>query len=628
MAEPVVAAVTATATCSVFAGTDPDGVPVAAVEVARRVGWLSALVAQMSTRLVAERWNRVSLAELATGVDATGRRLPSNGWMALRRLGWTATVPDGVRVSDRVKRIAEEHAARLLRLAVHRDTILRAIVDTWPADPRRRTDTEWTALWAALPATVTRVEVRNRSRHITAYRAEHGRLPASVSEAEQPPRVSGQILLAAADRQQVTIDRDPHQPNTVLLRVLLPAVEQPVSYRDWQWLTLPIRLPGHVPAHASVHVPTLRLVDGRVRADLPWRIPVPVALPVGHRRALGVDWGYNTLLTAVVARTGTDRSGRVRVLTDNRPIAFDATGACAKIQRLRTVREQIHKRLDHYRRLLDDHPDPHLQTKRDTLAAEHAHICARIRRLGQALAWAAARWAIDQALAAGCTAIYLEDLTSMEARGLGRTWNGRLSGHVRGQIIDSLRHLAAKYSLAVVDVPARGTSSGCPRCNRSLRHVAAPDRLTTRGHKWAYCPACQLSCDRDHAAAQRIAARGLLGQEHVARTRAGTNRTTRAIDTPVRAVRDKHHATPRRRSHPKTSRLTPSRRQVPAPATPVTGQRPAGRTPQTRYTGQVPTTKSTPRHPLGRPTSRGFHRHVTATPVTHTRRPVPRLNKS
>ncbi|WP_432705248.1 zinc ribbon domain-containing protein [Actinoplanes regularis] len=245
----------------------------------------------------------------------------------------------------------------------------------------------------------------------------------------------------------------------------------------------------------------------------------------GHRRVMGMDWGYHTLLTAVAARTGNDRQGRVRVLTDNQPIMFDATGATAKIQRLRTIREQIRECLEHYQRLLDGRPDPHLHAKHDTLAVEHAHVYARARRLGQALAWAAARWAVDHAVAAGCTAIYVDDLTSMEARGLGRVWNGRLGGHIRGQIIDSLRHLAAKHGLAAIDVPARGTSSDCPRCNRPLRHVAAPDRLTTRGHKWAYCPARQLSCDRDHAAAQRLAARGLAGQGHVARTRAGTYRT-------------------------------------------------------------------------------------------------------
>ena len=57
----------------------------------------------------------------------------------------------GVVVSDRVRRIAEEHAARLLRLAVHRDGVLHAVVAAWPADPARRTAAQWQALWAVAP---------------------------------------------------------------------------------------------------------------------------------------------------------------------------------------------------------------------------------------------------------------------------------------------------------------------------------------------------------------------------------------------------------------------------------------------------------------------------------------------
>src|SRR5262249_28494701 len=80
-----------------------------------------------------------------------------------------------------------------------------------------------------------------------------------------------------------------------------------------------------------------------------------------------------------------------------------------------------------------------------------------------------------------------------------------------------------------------------------------------------------------------------------------------------------------RRAATKTSRLLPSRRQVPAPAVPITtsGQRPAGRTPQATHQGrQVPHTVSTtnPRYPhrvRGAILGRGFHRHVHATPVTH-----------
>ncbi|MEV1249449.1 zinc ribbon domain-containing protein [Nonomuraea sp. NPDC049750] len=78
-----------------------------------------------------------------------------------------------------------------------------------------------------------------------------------------------------------------------------------------------------------------------------------------------------------------------------------------------------------------------------------------------------------------------------------------------------MRHLAARHSIAVVTVPARGTSRYCPRCGQGtsvLMHCSAPDRVGERGWRWASCPACGLSCDRDWAAAERILARGLLGQ--------------------------------------------------------------------------------------------------------------------
>jgi hypothetical protein len=44
------------------------------------------------------------------------------------------------------------------------------------------------------------------------------------------------------------------------------------------------------------------------------------------------------------------------------------------------------------------------------------------------------RWTVDQAIAARATVIYLEDLRSMEAGGMGRTHNTRTSQTVRGQI--------------------------------------------------------------------------------------------------------------------------------------------------------------------------------------------------
>ncbi|MFU8853358.1 hypothetical protein ACNAW0_20565, partial [Micromonospora sp. SL1-18] len=83
--------------------------------LAERVGWCADLVAGMVGALISEHWNSVDVGVLASGQDAGGRRLPSNAWMALHRLGWTTAVPAGVRVNDRIVRMAQEQAGRALR---------------------------------------------------------------------------------------------------------------------------------------------------------------------------------------------------------------------------------------------------------------------------------------------------------------------------------------------------------------------------------------------------------------------------------------------------------------------------------------------------------------------------------
>jgi hypothetical protein len=85
------------------------------VVLAERVGWCADLVAGMVGALIGGHWNAADVGVLAGGVDAGGRRLPSNAWMALRRLGWTSATPAGVRVNDRIVRMAQEQAGRVLR---------------------------------------------------------------------------------------------------------------------------------------------------------------------------------------------------------------------------------------------------------------------------------------------------------------------------------------------------------------------------------------------------------------------------------------------------------------------------------------------------------------------------------
>ena len=310
--------------------------------------------------------------------------------MAIRRLGWAVVGPEDVYVSDRVRRVAEEAAARALRLAVHRRAIIHAIVETWPVDAGRRTAAEWAALQERLPPGVSRAEIRNRTRQVRTFKATHdGRLPTSLMELEQLPAISGQVLLAAADKQLVMLRRT--GPRRAALRVQLPLNEEPATTSEWAWQTIEFALPDHLPACAGLCIPTLRVTDGRVRVDLPWRIPAPSAAKAGHTVAIGLDWGINSLLKGTVGKLA-DTSTGTRVVTDGRMLRFDATGVSAKLHRLRGNRERVATRRERYARLLDGpvdaKPDKQLtllQAKERVLAAEHHRICDRLRRLDRAL---------------------------------------------------------------------------------------------------------------------------------------------------------------------------------------------------------------------------------------------------
>ncbi|MCX4532533.1 hypothetical protein OHA79_31535 [Streptomyces sp. NBC_00841] len=150
-----VARLMATATCTAFRGVlEGSGERVGQGLLWERVGFWARLSRELTGALVASRWDEDCLDVLAAGVDERGEALPSKGWMALRRLNWPqgVTPPAGVYVSDRVRRGAEEYAARTLRLAAYRRSIVTAVLATWPADPCRRTEAEWAALRKLLPA--------------------------------------------------------------------------------------------------------------------------------------------------------------------------------------------------------------------------------------------------------------------------------------------------------------------------------------------------------------------------------------------------------------------------------------------------------------------------------------------
>lgn len=621
------------------------GEVLSAAVLARRVGWAADLVSGMAADLLAEHWNAADVDVLASGADASGRKLPSSAWMALRRLGWTAAPAGGVRVNDRIVRMAQEQAGRALRSANWRAELTSAVLETWPGDPGKRTPEEWDQVRMAIPGgrDLPSVVIRSRTRQIDAFVAMNGRVPADVFELEAPPRAARMLLLSACDSQQAAIERGEGDPQRALLRLQLPTRSDPCSYQDWTWVACPVPLPPTVPPSAVLHLPTLRITGGKVRADLAYTHAVPRTSRTGHTVALGVDWGLNTLLSAGAARLHDD--GHITQLGAG--AQFRAAGILTKQHRLRRLSEHLHTKADHLERLIDADEQHELSGRHEVLRDEIRFVSDRRSNLNAALARAAARWSVDQAIAAHATVIYLEDLRSMEAGGMGRTHNTRMSHTVRGQIADRIRHLAAEAGIAVVTVPPRNTSRHCPQCLTPLRHRKAPDRPTARGWKWAICPdraRCGWQGDRDHGAWQRIAARGLTHQAKTVTDRATGQMVIRAVVdklettaviTPTteisRADRSKTGPTRRR-----TTRPAPRRRRVPSPTGPSgsAGKRPEGHAstgrktlPRAAHRHQGVATISTPSpslRPGGPPSSRhrprgaalgaGFHLHAHATP--------------
>lgn len=366
--------------------------------LAERVGWCTDLVSGMAMNLLSKHFNSRDVNILSSGEDAEGRKLPSNAWMALRRLCWSAAPPQGVRVNDRIVRMAQEHAGRALRSAMWRADLTSGVLATWPVHPTKRTAAEWEQVRAAVPSGqyLPSTIIRARTRHVAKFLTAHGRLPVDVFEVEGTPRIPRMLLLSACDRQQATIERLETDPARALLRLQLPTRPDPAAYGDWTWVACPITLPPTVPAQAVLHLPTLRTVDGKVRVDVAYTHAVPMVQSTGHTRALGVDWGLTTLLSAGALRL--HDNGRMTAIGVGGQ--FRAAGVLAKQHRLRRLSERLHTKSDQYEQLTGNHNDHPLAPKLSVLRTEIRHVSQRRSNLNDALAQAAARWAVDQAIAA------------------------------------------------------------------------------------------------------------------------------------------------------------------------------------------------------------------------------------
>jgi len=159
------AGLTSTATCTartpVVVAT---GELIPEAVLVERVSYALDLQTELAAPIFAARYAADGLTTLAAGLDATGRKLPSRGYVALRRLGWTEPVPSGLYVPDRFARCVQEQVARRLRQAVWVSNVVDGLMASWPQNPVKRTSVEWDAVWAACPDKTDKVTVRNRTR--------------------------------------------------------------------------------------------------------------------------------------------------------------------------------------------------------------------------------------------------------------------------------------------------------------------------------------------------------------------------------------------------------------------------------------------------------------------------------
>jgi hypothetical protein len=483
-------------------------------ELRSRVGWLMDLVHDAAQARIEEVWEARRVDEI------TAKGAPSHAHVAMGHCyGKAPWPPRGAHASDRVRRMADEIAGRTLRAAARRLAILDAVLPTWAtraeweAMSKREKEEQGKRLWAAMPDGTTSVEVLHALRQAEGSHQRTGRQPEDAYECSERPVLKASFLpLDACDRQQAVVEQASEGAPAVL-RVLLPTRQRPRSAKDYAWHSMPLDMPVWARrkyAGWEALKPTLSLKpDGRVKILLPLEALAPEPPKGKERRGFSTDWGQKRTLTGAVVFLS--ETGEVE--TTGQQFVFQANRAQQKMYRNRECAEHLGAKVAQIERLLGGRDEETLSARLDVLLAEKSRQWQHLSERNEQLARTAAKWVIMMALAEGCGYVFHEDLADYEARGMGKTTNGRVSMQVRAAIFEQIAQMAPLFGLRVITVPAAGTSSHDSRCGRRTRHVHAPDEPTLgqgrRPHKsWVLC-ACGHSADRDHSAAERIGARGL-----------------------------------------------------------------------------------------------------------------------
>ena len=184
-----------------------------------------------------------------------------------------------------------------------------------------------------------------------------------------------------------------------------------------------------------------------------------------------------------------------------------------------------------------------LEAKIATRKKLRTDLGAKRARVNRELTFHFAGWAAGYAAETGATTIAIEDLSTLQAGGIGRRNNNKVAQSARRKAVDATTHLGARAGLEVIEVPARGTSAHCPGCDAELTRPG--------GYHRARCRPCGLQGNRDQVAAVNIAKRAITGQDGIKTDRkTGRKRIRKAVHARVKRVRPPKNApTPKRTRH-------------------------------------------------------------------------------
>ncbi|WP_043779343.1 zinc ribbon domain-containing protein [Rhodococcus sp. JVH1] len=540
---------------------DITGEPIGLDDVDTRVRWLLDLIAAAGTELTARLWQPDTFDVLAAGVDHRDRRLPAQGHVAASRLGWNPHYPDGVYVPSRVTRVVTAQVMATLRALAYRDTAITSLSQRFdPATGTVAPPTEpgdWVPLGFARG--VRRQLIARARREGDAVLA--GRL--RITDIQEPPQTSAMARLSAADRQlaQLTVAE-----RELVLTVKLPTTAAPTGRAHWRRVRLTATIPAHLHGRAITdwHLPTLVLDQRGLLLRCAATETVPVADVTSGTTAVGVDWSPSTLGAAAITTENLDG-----LSSDFRGWTYDDRGLGTKLARLQAEGQMLHRKAARLTQLATNaEPEARarLEAKIAVLDAHREAVGIKRGKINRELGFHFARQVTDYAEAAGARVTAVEDLTTLETRGHGRVNNNRAAQSARRHAVTALAHTAAEVGIAVVSVPARGSSARCPGCDEPLSRPG--------GYHSAWCSGCRVGGNRDHIAGVNLAKRALLGKTTVTRRRGQMPAIRVAEHAPVRKSRDKTSPTPSRPRHRRVRRSLPTatpragvtpNRYVPAP---------------------------------------------------------------